>query len=336
LITIDLLRGLSEPDRIQRGWPVHSFMREKLSVPRLNYFMTIERLITQFPPEMFPGFYDRAICASCHGQDVPCGLCGGDRNVCPRCRNMGYVYRGNGAGMMPCDSCDKLKREAVARMERFWKNWGLTETEKSWTFDKGAWLDLSPIGAPWLAGYKELVNWLCEWSISPGLNDYHWIVMLDESGDGNYGAGKSYLGTCVVNEALANGQPAHKWQTADLLGWLRDRLSPDDGISYAEWFRSLKEFPGILFLDEFGWEKISDWVMETLVMLLTYRAERTWLPTVIAGNISVGEVSSTLPWLASRLNERSVFRPAVLSQAPDWRIILKEKAKKEGVPDELL
>jgi hypothetical protein len=75
--------------------------------------------------------------------------------------------------------------------------------------------------------------------------------------------------------------------------------------------------------------------METLVMLLTYRAERAWLPTVIAGNISVGEVSSTLPWLASRLNERSVFRPAILSQAPDWRVILKEKARKELVPDEL-
>jgi hypothetical protein len=202
----------------------------------------------------------------------------------------------------------------------------LTEEEKDWTFANGLWHDSKWDNQPWIGKFRDLAAWLEAWALEPSLDGYRWIVMVDIDGTGNFGIGKSYLCTALVNAALASGKPAHKWQTTGLLDSIRQRISPDRdanmGVSYAQWFAGLQEFEGIMFLDEFGWEKDTEWVVERLVNLLTYRAERAgWLPTVIVGNVKWNELASVHPWLADRLAMPEVYRPD-LSGIPSWRQLL--------------
>lgn len=333
LITSELLRTLSEAERTRRGWPVHSFMAQRVSCSAIDWRITVEQLMEEYPPEAWPGYYDRSVCSTCHGSGNPCELCGGTGRVCPKCRNLGYVYNPGKRGAAPCGDCDLLKKRAVRRIERFWAKWGLTDEETGWTFQAGAWHDERWDGQSWIVEFRKLAAWLQAWAREPGLDGYHWVAMIDEGGAGNNGIGKSYLGTAVVCEALASDGMAHKWQVAELLYWLRERMAPVESVSYAQWFNALRTYPGILFLDEFGSEKLTDWAFETLVALLTYRAERTWSPTILAGNVKYHELQAVMPWLASRLQEGKILRPD-MSNYPDWRVLLKD-GERLNVPEEL-
>lgn len=330
-VTLEFITKLSERQRVIKDWPIQSFMAQWMSNSAMGFNATVERIMERWPPEKYPGYYERSICSTCHGNGGHCFLCGGTGCVCSRCRNYGRVYDSSGRAE-DCTSCDLLKRRAMDRIEEFWSRWGLTEEEKGWRFEAGSWHDPRWDGQPWIVGFRRLAAWLEVWAGGPTDHTYRWIVMVDERGQGNYGQGKSYLGTATVIAALENGQYAHKWLMADLLDVLRDQYSPAGDMTFAQWFKALCGFPGILFLDEFGKEKLTHWVEERLTLLLTYRAERAWLPTMIAGNVSYGELKATLPWLASRMNEGRVLRPD-MAGFPDWRTLLRPQVL--TVPEEL-
>ena len=319
-LTLDLVRGLPAG----QGWPLPSAVGPWVQHEAIGWDMSLVQFVTQFPAETHGGFYDKAICPTCHGSGSSCDLCGGSGRVCARCRNYGHVYPAEWGRAVPCGQCDTLRRAAAQRAEMHWAQHGLTEAEKRWTFEGGIWLSSRWDAHLWIDDFRTLANWMERWAAEPTLDGRSWIVMIDEAGLGNNGMGKSYLGTAVVNRRLAQGQPAYKWQTGELFDCLREQLAPrSSGLSYAEWFRALCKFPGVLFLDEFGGENLTEWVRERFVILLTYRAERTWLPTILAGNVSRSEICATLPFLASRLEEGRVFRPE-MSRFPVWRPLLKK------------
>jgi hypothetical protein len=242
---------------------------------------------------------------------------------------MGHVV-GKGGKLVGCTSCDMIRRQAADMAAKTWRSWGLTDEEREWTFANGFWHDERWNDQPWIEDFRALASWMEAWAFEPLVGDFRWIAMLSYDGNDNFGIGKSYLGTCVVNAALSAGKPAHKWQTADLLDAMKSRIAPQAGMSYTEWFTALKEFQGILFLDDLGWEKASEWAIERLVLLLTYRAERSgWLPTVLAGNTTIEELRSVKPWLADRLSWPQVMRPASLSRFPSWRQLMADDAPRQ-------
>ena len=62
----------------------------------------------------------------------------------------------------------------------------------------------------------------------------------------------------------------------------------------------LLEYDGILFLDDIGAEKITDWVQETFYMIINKRYEQM-LPTIFTSNLPIAD-------LAERIGDRTASR----------------------------
>lgn len=60
------------------------------------------------------------------------------------------------------------------------------------------------------------------------------------------------------------------------------------------------EFKGVLFIDDIGAEKMTDWVLETFYLIINKRYEER-LPTVFTSNCTIAE-------LAERIGDRSASR----------------------------
>lgn len=342
-MTEPFVQQLLNVTRLREGWPTRDFLTEHLSCSHLGHVVTVEGLMERYPPERFPGFYDRSVCPVCHGSGE-CERCGGTGFVCPSCRNLRFVKIPKGAqrwfrngrsyGVRPCEQCDELQREVATTWAATWSGGGLTDEEQAYTFDNGLWNDESWSEVRGVRELKKTAAWLRYWAGASDKSDKKWIVMLN-NGSGNVGAGKSYLCTSIVHEALARGVPAFKWSCDVLMNWLRERQSPRSDVSYAGWLNSLMNFPGILILDEFGLARSTPFVEETFGSVLTHRGGRRWLPTVIAGNAYIGDVRMNQPWLGSRLSDHRVL-VLDLSPLPDWRpLIAARKREIRPVPDKL-
>lgn len=106
------------------------------------------------------------------------------------------------------------------------------------------------------------------------------------------------------------------WNTTELLRSIKG----DFDKSPAERERAeerLMEHQGLLFLDDLGSERMSEWVAETFYLVINYRYNRM-LPTIFTSNFGVAD-------LAERIGDRTVSRivgssDVVELQGPDRRI----------------
>jgi hypothetical protein len=353
VITAAFIDRLDEGERMRNGWPTKDFLGRHISRHHIGYKITVDQLMTKYSPEEWPGYYDLSVCPVCHGQvPGPCGRCGGTGIVCPACRNLKFIHPlsgwwhhdGRQYSIKPCEQCDRLRNEVAAGWAAAWAGGGLTDEEMSHTFENGIWCDPRWDSVRGIDDLRKIAAFLKRWAIDPEMTGRRWVIMLDD-GSGNIGVGKSYLCTSIIHEALKWNHPAFKWTCDMLFAVLRERQSPRSDISYAGWLNSLKNFPGIMILDEFSLERITPLAAEALRGILTHRGGRRWLPTVIAGDALLGDVRREMPWLSSRFTDRSHTIVLDLSTLPDWRLLMGMRGEEDDpdiealqtrpVPDEL-
>lgn len=135
---------------------------------------------------------------------------------------------------------------------------------------------------------------------------------------GPCGIGKTHLAAAIANRLMGKMELLYI-SCPDLLLELREAFQ---GKRVENKLNIAKSIP-LLFLDDIGAEKPSEWVQETLFVLLNYRYEHQ-LPTILTTNFSLKELSI-------RLGDRIVSRISQMCrcikfEGIDWRVQRKEKA----------
>lgn len=118
-----------------------------------------------------------------------------------------------------------------------------------------------------------------------------WFVKGD-SGKGLFiygppGTGKTMLAAIVANELVARGKSVLFTSVPDLLRDIRATFSKFGTESY-DIFQAIENVD-LLVLDDLGTEKISDWVLEQLFIIINCRYNKR-LATVITSNYSSNEI----------------------------------------------
>lgn len=121
---------------------------------------------------------------------------------------------------------------------------------------------------------------------------------------GPVGTGKTHIAYALKAEwdRLNPHRPAIFWNTTDLMQSIRDDF---DRHAYDKTHSAKRiiESRALLFLDDFGTEKPTEWVLERIYNIINHRYN-TMMPMVITSNLSIDEVGSQFgDRIASRLVE---------------------------------
>ena len=135
---------------------------------------------------------------------------------------------------------------------------------------------------------------------------------------GGSGSGKTYVSVCIMKKLLEQGKKIIFRSVPQLLLEIKDTFN---GQEYSD--KELIEYYShydYLFLDDLGAEKCTDWVLQTLYMIIEYRDSHL-KPTIITSNLSLDEIKH-------RLSDRIASRIAGMCEViklneEDLRIKLK-------------
>jgi DNA replication protein DnaC len=135
---------------------------------------------------------------------------------------------------------------------------------------------------------------------------------------GPVGSGKSHLAAAVANRFVAEGCQVGYASVPELLSWIRSGI--EDGTSHDR-LRMLCKVD-FLVLDDYGTEKASAWVEETLFVLVNYRYLHADKTTFITSNLKLGELSERI---SSRIWGRSGGETWVIAE--DYRKLRRKKTQ---------
>lgn len=131
---------------------------------------------------------------------------------------------------------------------------------------------------------------------------------------GGVGSGKTHTAYALYRSAMKVGLRTKAdqqaiprfWNTTELFRELRaDAYREREEKKFVE--NELMELEGILFLDDVGSEKVTDWVLETFYLVVNKRYNEM-LPTIYTSNYGIRELSERLgDRVASRIYESSVL-----------------------------
>ena len=133
---------------------------------------------------------------------------------------------------------------------------------------------------------------------------------------GAYGTGKTHLAYAIAGELLRRSEPVYAASMPEMLTTIRNGFNDAQGYSAEQRIRALRTV-SVLVLDDWGTEKGSDWVSETMFSVLNARYNDR-LPTVVTTNLSPAELTRKDGRLASRLLDKALSRVLVLA-AGDYR-----------------
>jgi DNA replication protein DnaC len=119
---------------------------------------------------------------------------------------------------------------------------------------------------------------------------------------GGVGVGKTHLACALAKKLLESGIEVRFYNTGDFLEKIREEFNR--GINYEDGyegiFRETMNFNGILILDVIGSEKITDWVLERLYLIINKKYEDV-IPVIFTSNCD-------LEILSARLGDRIASR----------------------------
>lgn len=118
-----------------------------------------------------------------------------------------------------------------------------------------------------------------------------WVEKKDKKKHGLYifgscGTGKTYSLYSLFRNVKINGYDAKIINTVELLRLFKKDFKEE----YQNNFEDFLTFKGVLFIDDIGAEKNSEFVDETLYHLINTRHERV-LPTFFSSNLSLSELA---------------------------------------------
>jgi DNA replication protein DnaC len=138
-----------------------------------------------------------------------------------------------------------------------------------------------------------------------------WLVLA-----GSYGVGKTHLAYAIAGALLRRAVPVYAASVPEMLTMIRGGFSDRQGYTAEQRLAALRTIE-VLVLDDWGTEKGSDWVSETMFTVLNSRYNER-LATVITTNLSPTELAQRDARLASRLLDAGLSRVLVLV-AGDYR-----------------
>ncbi len=117
---------------------------------------------------------------------------------------------------------------------------------------------------------------------------------------GDTGVGKTHIVCALIKNILEEGFDVMFLNTSKFLEQLRQEFNKDSDEESL--FKQVLDFKGILILDDIGAEKVSEWVVERLYIILNERYE-SMIPVIFTSNLDF-EI------LSARLGARIVSRIA--------------------------
>ncbi|MCY4475561.1 MAG: ATP-binding protein [Chloroflexi bacterium] len=145
--------------------------------------------------------------------------------------------------------------------------------------------------------------------------------------NGPTGVGKTHLAVAIAGVRAKRGFEVRYWSVPDLLDNLRRAYSSPDPLAFANTFDTTRNSE-LLILDDFGAPNTTDWALEKLFQIVTFRYDRR-MPTVIASQYIIWEGEDNRNWgrledkhywdsIRSRLGDTTVVTERRIN-APDFR-----------------
>ena len=137
---------------------------------------------------------------------------------------------------------------------------------------------------------------------------------------GTNGAGKTHLAVAIMRELILTDHLSCRFvKIPELLFDIRDHIGR--GLSEKDIIDKYKDYD-YLFLDELGVEKVSEWVLQDLYLILDGRSGAL-KPTIITSNLGLEEIEEHIgPRFVSRIVEMC---KSVLMEFDDWRKLTRAK-----------
>jgi len=130
------------------------------------------------------------------------------------------------------------------------------------------------------------------------------------------GTGKTHLVYAIAGALLQRAVPVYAASVPEMLTMVRNGFSDAQGLSAEQRLTALRTVE-VLVLDDWGTERGSDWVSETLFSVLNARYNDR-LATVVTTNLAPKTLAERDGRLASRLLDRDLSQWHVLL-AGDYR-----------------
>ena len=142
---------------------------------------------------------------------------------------------------------------------------------------------------------------------------------------GSNGAGKTHLAVAIMRElVLGDHLNCHFIKVPELLLNIREYIGK--GWSEKEEIKEYKEYD-YLFLDDLGVEKVSEWALQDLYLILDGRSGAL-KPTIITSNLGLEEIEEHI---GSRFVSRIVeMCKSVVMEFEDWRKLSRRKKVNGG------
>ncbi len=102
---------------------------------------------------------------------------------------------------------------------------------------------------------------------------------------GATGVGKTHIAVAIAKASMSEGISVAYWKLPDFFDRLRQTYSTSDHTAFSSLFDTVRNAE-LLILDDFGSYRLTDWSVEKLYQLISYRHERR-MRTVVAGHYVV-------------------------------------------------
>jgi DNA replication protein DnaC len=209
---------------------------------------------------------------------------------CVECGDQGVLATG-----LTCDGCEKGREITERKLrEKLWQEM-MPRRFRSYTLESHPYQDYARQARAWL-----------EHDFPAGTN----LIL-----SGGVGSGKTGLAIGIAREVYFGGNTVLFRTVPDLMDMLRPMS--DNDTSHRSTMAYIQRVP-LLVMDDFGVEKVSEWVEERLYLIINSRYERT-LPTIVTTNHGVGDLKRHAgERMVSRLCKSSVTMPVT---GPDLRTL---------------